>query len=86
MEKLTNENQVLIDYNDEEDAQVNPAPLQDEKSVTTKYLEWNRYDFYRGHYAGVGGSGFQSFFLNQLPLCSRYPEPLYRKQMILKTR
>lgn len=63
MEKLANENQVLIDYNDEEDAQVNAAPLQDEKSVTTKYLKWNRYDFYRGHYAGVGGSGFQSFFL-----------------------
>ena len=44
MEKLANENQVLIDYNDEEDAQVNAAPLQDEKSVTTKYLYWNRYD------------------------------------------
>lgn len=37
MDKLENENPVLIDYNEEEDAQVNAAPLQDDKSNATKF-------------------------------------------------
>lgn len=63
MDKITNENAVLIDYNEEDDAQVNVVPLQDDKSNANKYILIERLIDRRGHYAGVGGTGFQSFFL-----------------------
>ncbi|KAK8791307.1 ATP-dependent RNA helicase [Blastocystis sp. subtype 4] len=52
MDKVPVDTTELVDYNEEEDAQLAVAPIQETEDAATK-----------GHYVGVGASGFQSFFL-----------------------
>ncbi|KAK8810927.1 hypothetical protein WA538_000614, partial [Blastocystis sp. DL] len=54
MEKPTTDTNELVDYNEEEDVQLAVAPAPETEDTSAK-----------GHYVGVGASGFQNFFLKE---------------------